>query len=162
MEPSKLIKRCKRHPLVDVSSPTYQPVDLGRDALYQILPNREPFIFLDRVVGIDSVEQAVVATRKIDPSDPLFRGHFPEMPVYPGVLQLEMIAELFCCCYYFTTKNRLAPDGSKPVRLVATRMHDCLLQHGVFPGDEVTVMTKVLHRHRSALRRRQTLRGRYR
>lgn len=144
MDYQKLIKRCKKHPLLDFASPTLTPVDLGQDEISRILPNRAPFLFLDRITGVDLIEQAVVAIRKIDAADPLFHGHFPGAPVYPGVLQLEMIAELFCCLYYFATKNTCTVDDSGPVRLVATRMHDCLLQNGVFPGDDVTIITKVL------------------
>lgn len=144
MEYQKLIKRCRKHPLIDLSAPTLTSVNFGQDAITRILPNREPFLFLDRITGIDLTEQAVVGVRKINPADPLFNGHFPGAPVYPGVLQLEIIAELFCCLYYFVTKNACTVDDSGPVRLVATRMHDCLLQNGVFPGDEVTVISKVL------------------
>ena len=144
MDFHKLIKRCKKHLLVDRSAPTYRAVDYGIAEIHRMLPNREPFLFLDRIEGVDLEQQAVVGTRRIDAMDPLFRGHFPDNPVYPGVLQLEMIAELFCCLYYFVTRNTVTVDDSGPARLVATRMHDCLLQNAVFPGDEVTVMTKVL------------------
>ena len=138
------MKRCRKHLLVDRSASSYQPLTYGAEEICRILPNRKPFLFLDQLVGVDLEQQAVVGTRRIDPKDPLFQGHFPENPVYPGVLQLEMIAELFCCLYYFVTRNSVSVDESGPVQLVATRMHDCLLQHAVLPGDEVTVMTKVL------------------
>jgi 3-hydroxyacyl-[acyl-carrier-protein] dehydratase len=144
MDYQKLLKRCKRRPLVDRHAATVTPVCYGQEVISQILPNRDPFLFLDCITGIDLTEQAVIGERKIDPADPLFRGHFPDNPVYPGVLQLEMIAELFCCLYYFAIRKSTAIDDSGPVRLVATRMHDCLLQHGVFPGDDATIITKVL------------------
>lgn len=144
MDFSKLIKKAKRRPLIDESASSLTPVDFGRDEIFKILPNREPFVFLDRITGVDLQEQAIVGARRVDPLDPIFRGHFPQNPVYPGVLQLEMIAELFCCLYYFVSKNTCEVDDSGPVQLVATRMHDCLLQRGLFPGDEATVITKVL------------------
>ena len=144
MDFKKLMKRCRKHLLVDRSAASYQSVAYGADEIHRILPNRAPFLFIDRIEGVDLEQQAVVGTRRIDSADPLFRGHFPDNPVYPGVLQLEMIAELFCCLFYFVTRNSVSVDDSGPVQLVATRMHDCLLQHAVLPGDEVTVMTKVL------------------
>jgi 3-hydroxyacyl-[acyl-carrier-protein] dehydratase len=144
MDFQKQIKRARKHPLIDLSADTLTEVNLGRDAIFSILPNREPFIFLDKIVGIDLTEQAIVGKRTIDTNDPLFPGHFPQHPVYPGVLQLEMIAELFCCLYYFVTGNTTAPNTGPPVQLVATRMQDCYLQHGVGPGDEVTIVTKVV------------------
>ncbi len=144
MDYQKEIKKCKKHPLIDVNSPTLQKVDYHREDIYKILPNREPFLFIDKITGVDLSEKATIGIRKISEDDPALKGHFPGNPVYPGVLQLEMIAEMFCCLFYFVTKNTYKADKNDPVRLVATRMHDCYLQHGIFPGDEVTIITKVL------------------
>ncbi len=56
------------------------------------LPHREPFVFVDRIIEIDS---GVAATcEKIFPSDaPVFRGHFPGNPLVPGVLLTEALAQ---------------------------------------------------------------------
>ena len=144
MDFNKLIKKCRRKPLVDLAADTMISVDIDREDIYRILPNREPFVFLDRISHIDLENKAIVGHRHIDVSDPLFEGHFPENPVYPGVLQLEIISELFCCLYYFVTNDTCRVDAMGPVQLRATRMHDALLQYPVLPGDDVTVITQVL------------------
>jgi len=132
--------------MVDFKSETLIAVDFGRAEICSILPNREPFLFLDKIVGVDLENQFVVGHRRVAVDDPVFDGHFPNMPVYPGVLQLEILAELFCCLYYFVSRNTHRVSSPDPVNLRATRMHDAFLQHGVFPGDALTVVTKVLER----------------
>lgn len=65
---------------------------LGREDIKNILPHREPFLWLDRVVEHE-LGSRVVAELDIDPSWPVFQGHFPGHPVMPGVLQLEALAQ---------------------------------------------------------------------
>ncbi len=140
----KMIKRYKRKPLADLTGDSMARVDYSKEVICRILPNREPFLFLDTITGVDLENQVIVGGRHIDRTDPVFKGHFPDIPVYPGVLQLEMLAELFCCLYYFVSRNSVTVEDDGPVNLRATRMHDALLQHGVFPGDDLTIVTKVL------------------
>jgi 3-hydroxymyristoyl/3-hydroxydecanoyl-(acyl carrier protein) dehydratase len=144
MDFNKLIKKCKRKPLLDVRGDTVTQVSFGKSDILKILPNRDPFVFLDGITGVDLENQAIVGRRHVDADDPLFVGHFPENPVYPGVLQLEMISELFCCLYYFIANQTASVTDAAPVQLRATRMHDCFLQHPVFPGDDLTIITQVL------------------
>ncbi|MFV0416151.1 MAG: 3-hydroxyacyl-ACP dehydratase FabZ family protein [Chthoniobacterales bacterium] len=62
------------------------PVELG-------LPHREPFVFIDEVKEIKPGEMAL-AFKKFLSDDPIFRGHFPENPIVPGVLLSEALAQL--------------------------------------------------------------------
>ena len=144
MSYSAFTKKYKKKPLIDFKSPTYIKVNYQKKDIFKVLPNRDPFIFIDEIIGIDLIEKCIVGKKYIDENDPVFKGHFPDFPVYPGVLQLEMISEIFCCLYYFTSKNTTKILESGPVNLRATRMHDALLQYGLFPEDEVLIATKVI------------------
>ena len=65
---------------------------LDRTQIEAILPHRDPFLFLDRVIELVPGEY-VVAEKDLLPTLDVFRGHFPGHPVFPGVLQLEAIAQ---------------------------------------------------------------------
>lgn len=144
MDYSKRLKRSKRRPIIDLEGDTVRSVRIDKEGIKRIIPNREPFLFLDAITGIDIAHRAIVGARKIAEDDPVFQGHYPGNPVYPGVLQLEMLAELFCCLYYFISHRSLEVIESGPVLLRATRMHDAVLQKGIFPGDDLVVVTQVL------------------
>ena len=57
-----------------------------------LLPHRYPFLLLDRVIRFDG-ETKVTAMKNITVNEPYFQGHFPGVPVMPGVLQIEAMAQ---------------------------------------------------------------------
>lgn len=65
---------------------------LDRRQIEAIIPHREPFLLLDRVLELVPGEHAI-AEKDITESEDVFRGHFPGYPVFPGVLQLEALAQ---------------------------------------------------------------------
>ena len=56
------------------------------------LPHRPPFLLIDRVSSLE-VWSTCVAYNQISKTDPVFDGHFPGNPIYPGVLVLESLAQ---------------------------------------------------------------------
>jgi len=65
------------------------PMGIGR--IRELLPHRFPMLMLDRVVELS--EQHVLAEKLISANEPCFTGHFPEQPVFPGVLIIEAMAQ---------------------------------------------------------------------
>ena len=65
---------------------------LDRREIEAILPHRDQFLLLDRVIDLVPGDHAV-AEKDILDDDYVFRGHFPGHPVFPGVLQLEAMAQ---------------------------------------------------------------------
>jgi UDP-3-O-[3-hydroxymyristoyl] N-acetylglucosamine deacetylase/3-hydroxyacyl-[acyl-carrier-protein] dehydratase len=72
--------------------------DLTQDALYTIndiekmLPHRFPFLMVDKIMEI--TEDSIWGVKNITMNEPIFTGHFPGNPVFPGVLQIEAMAQV--------------------------------------------------------------------
>jgi 3-hydroxyacyl-[acyl-carrier-protein] dehydratase len=60
--------------------------------IQEILPHRYPFLLVDRVVSLE-IKENIVAFRNVSISEPVFQGHFPGHPIYPGVMILEGMAQ---------------------------------------------------------------------
>lgn len=60
-------------------------------AIKKILPHREPFLFIDEV--LEQGEKRTVAQRVVRADEFFFAGHFPDEPIFPGVLIMESIAQ---------------------------------------------------------------------
>jgi UDP-3-O-[3-hydroxymyristoyl] N-acetylglucosamine deacetylase/3-hydroxyacyl-[acyl-carrier-protein] dehydratase len=72
--------------------------DLTKEPLYNIqdiermLPHRFPFLMIDKIMEIH--EESIVGVKNITMNEPIFTGHFPGNPVFPGVLQIEAMAQV--------------------------------------------------------------------
>ena len=60
--------------------------------IQEILPHRYPFLLVDRVTGLTKGE-SVIGYKNVSISEPVFQGHFPDHPIYPGVMILEGMAQ---------------------------------------------------------------------
>jgi 3-hydroxyacyl-[acyl-carrier-protein] dehydratase len=57
-----------------------------------LLPHRYPFLLIDRVIECDC-ERSIHAIKNVSFNEPMFNGHFPGKPIFPGVLLLEGLAQ---------------------------------------------------------------------
>jgi UDP-3-O-[3-hydroxymyristoyl] N-acetylglucosamine deacetylase/3-hydroxyacyl-[acyl-carrier-protein] dehydratase len=72
--------------------------DLTKEPLYNIndiermLPHRFPFLMVDKIMEIH--EESIIGVKNVTMNEPIFTGHFPGNPVFPGVLQIEAMAQV--------------------------------------------------------------------
>src|SRR3954452_17911681 len=65
--------------------------ELRAEQILGLLPHRYPFLLIDRVLEVS--DDKVVALKNVSLNEPYFQGHFPGVPVMPGVLQIEAMAQ---------------------------------------------------------------------
>ena len=130
-----LLRAARRAP-VWRSGPDTRALDLHGDAIFALLPHRAPFLFVERVWAADATQRAIAATRRIDPADPVFAGHFPGNPVYPGVLLVETMAQVASCI-----EPVLRPGEPTPARFATVR---AVFLAPVLPGDGLEIRARAI------------------
>lgn len=66
------------------------PIDVREIVKY--LPHRYPFLLVDRVISYEK-DTSLSAIKNVTANEPIFTGHFPQAPIFPGVLILEAMAQ---------------------------------------------------------------------
>ncbi len=100
------------------------------------IPHRYPFILLDRVLDLEPYT-SIVAVKNISASDPILQGHFPEFPVYPGVLIVEGLAQAAAVLGYYSFETDVR-------EVLLTEVNNCRFRMKVVPGDQLVLKVKIL------------------
>jgi 3-hydroxyacyl-[acyl-carrier-protein] dehydratase len=101
----------------------------GREGIEEILPHREPFLFLDEVVELDPGSR-VVARKQVRADEWYFPGHFPGRPVMPGVIIVEAMAQAGAVAV-------LSEEGNRGRLVLFAGIDDVRFRRIVEPGDEL-------------------------
>ncbi len=78
---------------------------LESDEIQKIIPHRYPFLLVDRILEIEEGKRAV-GIKNVSANEPYFQGHFPGMPIMPGVLQVEALAQVGAVALLSSPENR--------------------------------------------------------
>jgi 3-hydroxyacyl-[acyl-carrier-protein] dehydratase len=105
---------------------------LDIDGILKILPHRFPFVMIDRVLELEPGVRAI-GRKCVSVNEPFFQGHFPDMPILPGVLLAESFAQLAGIVAFTANPDR---DADKVLLLGLDKLR---FRKPVRPGDVVEV-----------------------
>ena len=120
---------------MDVKSELSPPAaeELGSmqiDQILQLLPHRYPFLMIDKIIDINGDESAI-GIKNVTYNEPIFQGHFPEKPIFPGVLILEGMAQTAGC----VAISAWLKEGRHLVYLLT--IDKCKFRRPAGPGDTI-------------------------
>lgn len=139
----RLLRKNRKKPLFDKTDLTVT-LNYSQQDIEKIIPHRSPLLFVDRLTGLNLERGLLAGERFMDPDDPVFKGHFPGAPVYPGNFTLEMAGQLSLCMNYFEVNQRtdIAPDA-KPAPNWLTKVNAYFVEP-IYPGTTVTLLAQRL------------------
>ena len=103
--------------------------------IQKTIPHRYPFLLVDKILEVEAGKSAV-GIKNVTINEPFFQGHFPQMPLMPGVLMVEALAQVagIACS---------GVEGNEGKLGVFTGIDNCKFRRQVVPGDvlrlEVTI-----------------------
>ena len=104
--------------------------------ILELLPHRYPFLLVDRVTMIED-EKRIEGIKNVTINEPFFQGHFPGLPIMPGVLQLEALAQLSGILLLQNPENR----GKLAYFMAVDKAR---FRKPVLPGDQLHLIGEVL------------------
>ncbi len=78
--------------------------ELKFNEIKELIPHREPFIYLDSLVDITKLKKAS-GIKRFNKDEDFFKGHFPGNPVVPGVILIEMMAQTAAALIAYSLKS---------------------------------------------------------
>ena len=115
---------------------TAEHIRLDIHEIMRILPHRYPFLLIDRVVDLTRKER-IVAIKNVTINEPFFAGHFPGVPIMPGVLIVEAIAQAGGALLL----TEIADRHEKI--MVFTGIERARFRRPVVPGDQLRIEVEV-------------------
>lgn len=114
----------------------------SRDIM-KLMPHRFPFLLVDKVVerteGPDEKTRTgnkIVALKNVTFNEPFFPGHFPELPIMPGVLQVEAMAQSACLAYL--------RQGDPEFDFFIASVQEAKFRRPVVPGDQLMLHAEII------------------
>ena len=104
--------------------------------ILRILPHRFPFLLIDRVIDLTR-KKRIIAIKNVSINEPFFAGHFPDLPIMPGVLIVEAIAQAGGALLLTEVDDR------SDKLMMFTGIHRARFRSPVVPGDQLRMEVEV-------------------
>lgn len=114
-----------------------QPILLNVKEITKILPHRYPFLLVDRIIYLNLEENVIIGQKNVTVNEQFFQGHFPGVPIMPGVLILEALAQ--------TGGILVHKKGHCEKIAVLLNINNAKFRKPVVPGDVLTLHATGLH-----------------
>src|SRR4051794_1796350 len=123
-------------PQIATETPATEHTTLDIHDIMRILPHRYPFLLIDRVTDLVRMKR-IVAIKNVTMNEPFFAGHFPDMPIMPGVLIVEAVAQAGGALLLTEI-----PDREHKL-MVFTGIEKARFRRPVVPGDQLRIEVEV-------------------
>ncbi|MBM88209.1 MAG: 3-hydroxyacyl-[acyl-carrier-protein] dehydratase FabZ [Gammaproteobacteria bacterium] len=120
---------------------------LDVEEIKDYLPQRYPFLLVDRIVEMD-IGKSIVGYKNITINEPFFVGHFPGQPIMPGVLIIEALAQV-AGVLGFKSQEKKPKDGYLYYFVGADEVR---LRRPVVPGDKLVLKANIITNRRGVYR----------
>ncbi|MFP4383066.1 MAG: 3-hydroxyacyl-ACP dehydratase FabZ family protein [Spirochaetia bacterium] len=139
-----LLRKFRRKPLFPLEQDDlFVRVDYSGEDIKKLIPHRDPFLLVDRITGLDVTNRRIIGEKHLSPALPVFQGHFPGYPVYPGTLEVEMLGQLGLCLFPFILSGTTdIPEFSDQTAIRATRIIGAYYVEPVLPDTTVTILSQ--------------------
>lgn len=105
--------------------------------IVKILPHRYPFLLVDRIVEMDVEKGTILGLKNVTINEAFFQGHFPDIPIMPGVLILEALAQAGGVLVHLKSPI--------PKIAVLLNVNNAKFRYPVRPGDVLMLKGEGLH-----------------
>ena len=117
-------------------------LDIGR--ILECLPHRYPFLMIDRIINMNGDDSAV-GVKNVTFNEPIFQGHFPGKPIFPGVLIIEGMAQTAGATVIAHDETT---GGGKSIVLLLT-IDKAKFRKPAEPGDRIEYHIRKIQRRRT-------------
>ena len=109
--------------------------------IYQSIPHRPPFLWVDKIISMAA--ESIETEKFISPDLDVFKGHYPDYPIMPGVLLCEAVFQSGALLMADNLRRMESSPSQTGLMPVLTRIKGAKFKREVKPGDTIRIQVKV-------------------